>query len=73
MSDSPPFSAECPKCGHDRVQPGYAGDELAQLLRTGAEIEAYCSNCDEHWPISTEERADLARAVSAKQPPRRGQ
>jgi hypothetical protein len=73
MSDSAPFSAECPKCGHERVQPGYARDELAQLLRTGAEIEAYCSNCDEYWPISTEERADLARAMAAQQQPRRAQ
>ncbi|HTV53043.1 MAG TPA: hypothetical protein VMD06_06900 [Steroidobacteraceae bacterium] len=65
MSD-PPFTAECPNCGQERLQPGYSREELAQLLRTGAEIEAYCSSCDEHWPISTEERADLARALTPK-------
>jgi hypothetical protein len=59
-----PFPSECPKCGHDRVQTGYARDELEMLLQTGADIEAYCISCDQHWPISTEERADLARALA---------
>ncbi len=31
------------------------------MLDTGAEIDAYCISCDEHWLISTEERADIAR------------
>jgi hypothetical protein len=35
-----------------------------ELLRSGAEIEGYCISCDEHWSISIEERADLARALS---------
>ena len=39
-------------------------DELVELLRSGAEIEGYCSSCDAHWSISIEERADLARALS---------
>jgi hypothetical protein len=64
MHDSAPFSSECPKCGHERLLTGYARDELAELLRTGAEIEGYCISCDERWSISTEERADLARALS---------
>jgi hypothetical protein len=61
VNDVAPFSSECPHCGHERMQGGYAGDELQQLLASGAEIEAYCSNCDESWFISVEERADLAR------------
>jgi hypothetical protein len=65
MNDSAPFTSECPKCGHERVQTGYARDELIQLLRAGAEIEATCHNCDEHWPMSVEERADLTRALRA--------
>ena len=48
------------------MQPGYERDELLALLRSGAEIEAYCGGCDEAWPISTLERADLARALGAK-------
>jgi hypothetical protein len=64
MNNQTPFSSECPKCGRDRMVTGYAGDELAELLKSGAEIEAYCMGCDAHWPISTEERADLAVALS---------
>jgi len=44
---------------------GFAREELLQLLRSGAEIEAYCSSCDQAWPISVEERVDLARALNA--------
>jgi len=48
------------------VQPGYSREELVQLLASGADIEAYCSSCDEYWPISTEERADLEHVLSPK-------
>jgi hypothetical protein len=64
MPDTVPFFAECPNCGNDRVQPGYPRDELQQLLDAGAEIMAYCTNCDEHWAVSTEERVDIARGLS---------
>jgi len=64
MNDQTPFSSECPKCRRDRMLTGYARDELAELLESGADIEAYCMGCDAHWPISTEERADLAVALS---------
>jgi redox-regulated HSP33 family molecular chaperone len=63
MSDIAQFSSECPRCGQERLLTGYAREELAELLREGADIEAYCSTCEQHWPISTEERADLARAL----------
>jgi hypothetical protein len=43
---------------------GYAPDELSELLELGAEIEGYCGSCDVRWPISTEERADLASALA---------
>jgi hypothetical protein len=64
VSDSTPFVSECPNCKRDRAQTGYSRDELLQLLSSGAEIEAYCSSCDEYWPMSVEERADIARALS---------
>ena len=63
MKDAP-VSSECPKCGRDRVQYGYDRDELVQVLPTGAAIPAYCITCDEHWELSVEERADVARALS---------
>jgi hypothetical protein len=65
MSEPHPFAAECPHCREERMQFGYARDELVQLLRDGADIEALCRNCDEAWPLSVEERADLARALKA--------
>jgi hypothetical protein len=64
MVDTVPFFAECPRCGTDRVQPSYPRDELRQLLDAGAEVMAYCTNCDEHWAVSTEERVDIARVLS---------
>ena len=66
MKPQAPFSSECPKCGNERVQPGYSSDELVELLREGSDIEAYCVSCDESWQISTEERADLSRALTRK-------
>jgi hypothetical protein len=67
MKKKIPVSAECPKCGQERSQEDYEPDELAQLLRSGATIEAYCGSCDERWELSTEERADLARALERGQ------
>ncbi len=58
------FLCECPKCGHERLLTGYADDELRELLSSGADIEAYCISCDQHWAIPTDERADLARALA---------
>jgi hypothetical protein len=43
-------------------------EELGQLLAAGAEIEAYCASCDERWPISVEERADIARGLGKRTP-----
>jgi hypothetical protein len=68
MTETVPFFAECPNCGTDRVQPGYPRDELQQLLDAGAEIMAYCTNCDEHWCVSTEERVDIARGLAKAKP-----
>jgi hypothetical protein len=65
MSEPHPFAAECPSCQEERMQFAYARDELVQLLRDGADIEAVCRNCDEAWPLSVEERADLAGALKA--------
>lgn len=59
-----PLSCECPNCGEDRLQYGYDREELLEMLRAGAAIQAYCSACDEHWEMSTEERADIARALN---------
>ena len=63
MGQQAPFSTECPKCGQERVVTT-SRDELIELLDSGSEIEGYCVTCDATWSISTEERADLARALA---------
>ena len=65
LNDLPSFSSECPHCHQERLLSGFSREELLQLLRSGAEIEAYCSSCDQAWPISVEERADITRALKA--------
>lgn len=40
-----------------------AWDELAELLSTGSDIEVMCTSCVETWPLSTDERADIARSL----------
>lgn len=62
MSDPAPISSECPNCHQERAVT-YTREELAELLRAGADIEVSCVSCDESWPLSTEERADVARAL----------
>jgi hypothetical protein len=62
MSTIAPISSECPKCHQERVVT-YPREELAELLRMGADIEVTCISCDETWPLSTDERADVARAL----------
>jgi hypothetical protein len=64
LNNAIPFSSECPRCNQERVQTAYSRGELLQLLGAGAEIGAYCMSCDREWPISVEERADLAQALS---------
>ena len=63
MTERAPFSSECPKCQHERVQTALTGEELRELLAGGAHIEAYCISCDTHWLVSTHERADIARGL----------
>jgi hypothetical protein len=62
MNPKMPISSECPNCHQERMVT-YTGEELVELLREGAEIEAWCTSCDEHWAVSTEERADIARII----------
>jgi hypothetical protein len=62
VSEPAPISSECPNCHQERAVT-YTREELAELLRAGADIEVSCVSCDESWPLSTEERADVARAL----------
>jgi hypothetical protein len=62
VSEPAPISSECPNCHQERAVT-YTREELAELLRAGADIEVICVSCDASWPLSTEERADVARAL----------
>ncbi|HTV78899.1 MAG TPA: hypothetical protein VMF03_11615 [Steroidobacteraceae bacterium] len=62
MNSRAPITSECPNCHQDRLVT-YTREELIELLRDGSDIEARCTSCDETWAVSTEERADIARAI----------
>jgi hypothetical protein len=62
MNGKAPISSECPKCHQERAVT-YERDELAELLRSGSDIEVMCVSCDETWSLSTDERADIARSL----------
>jgi redox-regulated HSP33 family molecular chaperone len=65
MKTEAPISSECPKCHQERVVT-HPREEIAELLRSGADIEVMCVSCDETWSLSTEERADVARGLERK-------
>jgi redox-regulated HSP33 family molecular chaperone len=62
MNAKAPISSECPNCHQERAVT-YSREELAELLQTGSDIEVMCVSCDETWQVSTDERADIARAL----------
>jgi hypothetical protein len=62
MNSTAPISSECPKCHQERVVT-YPREEIAELLRSGADIEVMCISCDDTWSLSTDERADVARGL----------
>jgi len=50
------FMSRCPKCGDRRLQESYTHRMLRRFLNTGMGIEAYCSECQALWTISSLER-----------------
>ena len=56
------FKSTCPKCGNARPQ-RYELNSLLRLLNRGYPVEAYCSLCEEYWPISIKQRASLGGAA----------
>ena len=59
-SDSLEFMSSCPGCKDVSFQQGYDFRSLVRLLVDDQPIEAYCGVCDRFWPITANERADLA-------------
>lgn len=58
------FSSTCPKCRITRSQRGNRA-AVQRLLDSDYPVEAYCEVCNECWPISPGERAEIARAVAS--------
>jgi len=54
------FISMCPTCKDSRSQLGYSSGGLLRRLNGNRLIEAYCSICNQFWPITAEERARLA-------------
>jgi hypothetical protein len=54
-----PFKSRCPKCGERRLQEGYTYRMLRRLLNTRSNIEGYCDECHEFWPVSRLEREGI--------------
>ena len=62
-TSSVPFESMCPKCGEVQPQRGFDRSSLLRLLSSGYPVEAYCTTCDEFWPITAKERAVLVAAA----------
>jgi len=60
LSDSLRFMSTCPTCKDVRFQQGYGFRALVRFLVDNQPIEAYCAACNESWPITADERAELA-------------
>ena len=65
MHQSIPFISTCPKCREEQPQRGFSRSALDRLLKGGHPIEAYCVACDEFWPVSVEERHEIAERIAA--------
>jgi len=65
--DSVLFTATCPKCQQLVLQQGYSRVALFGFLDMLHPIDAYCSECDEFWPISVEERHAIGASLAARE------
>ena len=60
LPDSLRFMSTCPSCKDVRFQQIYGFRSLVTFLVQNQPIEAYCALCEEFWPITANERAELA-------------
>jgi hypothetical protein len=54
------FVSVCPTCKDARFQQGYDFRTVVRFLVESQPIEAHCAVCNEFWPITANERAELA-------------
>ncbi len=67
MLDTISFVSTCPLCRHPRKQNGYDRLELLESLNTDLPIDAYCLSCDVLWPITAQERSQVATLTEVTQ------
>jgi len=60
LPESVGFVSTCPNCKDARFQRGCSFHTLVTFLVSNQPIEAYCAVCNEFWPISANDRAELA-------------
>lgn len=61
------FVSSCPSCGRQQLQHGHTRRALAKLIESRQIIDAYCLECDVVWPVTAEERALIACAITTRQ------
>ena len=61
--DSAPFMSMCPTCNDSRAQVGYSPWGLLRRLNDDRPIEAFCVVCNQFWPITAQERGQLAEEL----------
>ena len=66
LSDSLRFLSMCPNCKDARFQQVHGFRTLITSLVHNQPIDAYCAVCNDFWPISANERAELAWLLLTK-------
>jgi hypothetical protein len=61
------FVSSCPSCGRQQLQHGHTRRALTRLIQSCQIVDAYCFECDLVWPVTAEERALIARAITTRQ------
>ena len=67
MKNSLIFVSTCPSCGRQQLQHGHTRRALTELIESRRIIDAYCLECDVVWPVTAEERALIACAITTRQ------
>ena len=61
------FVSSCPSCGRQQLQHGHTRRALTRLIQSCQIVDAYFLECDLVWPITAEERALIAGAITTRQ------
>jgi hypothetical protein len=60
------FVSTCPSCGRQQLQHGHTRRALSKLIESRQIVDAYCLECDVVWPVTAEERALIACAITTR-------